>query len=86
MRNKTNLPVGEDKTLQGGRYAYLAPKITMVQFKVEVGTGVGGSVSKVSSWGETWSAATGDSRFGTEAYDNNTTQGSGFFGNPITGE
>lgn len=37
MRNKTILPVGEDKTLQGGHNAYLAPKITMVQFKVEAG-------------------------------------------------
>ena len=53
----------------------------MVEFKVEVGTGVGGSVSKVSSWGSDWSAdPTGN---GTEAYENNTAQGSGFFGSAI---
>ena len=88
MKNNTNLPtlmVGPaDKALQSRRDVYLTPKITMVEFKVEVG--VDGSVTKVSSWGETWSAATGDSRYGTEQYESNTTQGTGFFGDPITGE
>lgn len=51
----------------------------MVEFKVEVG--VDGSVSKVSSWGRDWSADPNGK--GTEAYENNADQGSGFFGSAI---
>lgn len=58
---------------------YISPNIKMVEFKVEVG--VDGSVSKVSSWGRDWSADPNGK--GTEAYENNADQGSGFFGSAI---
>jgi len=69
-----------DEASRGENRPYVSPKITTVKFKVEVG--VDGSVTKVSSWGSDWTSASSGDRYGTEHYDQNTTQGSGFFSRP----
>ena len=85
MHKITNLPTGvvgtADTNPHNEKSTYKAPKVTTVKFKVEVG--LGGSVAKVKTWGSDWS---NDAGYATEAYDNNTTQGSNFFGSAISGE